>query len=102
MNAVRKKSKELDPYLKGRIGEARIILEELSKPSNLPGTSKIYYTGNFRKDVLDNYTEIQSEKIFESMLKYRNILDLFQSKLPSFTDEDGVEWTGYEYIARVR
>jgi hypothetical protein len=36
------------------------------------------------------------------MLKYRNILDLFQSKLPSFTDEDGVEWTGYEYIARVR
>ena len=24
---------------------------------------------------------------------------MFQKKVPSFTDADGVEWSGYEYIA---
>ena len=46
MNKVRKKSKELDRYLKAEIGEAIIQLTELTKPSNLPGTQKLYYTGN--------------------------------------------------------
>ena len=98
MSGVRS-GKELDPYLRGRIGEARIQLENLIKPSNLSGTSKVYYLGNFRKDVLDNFTEKQSNKIFAAMEKLHKHVHLFQKKVPSFFDADGVEWSGYEYIA---
>ena len=91
--------KELDPYLRARIGEARIQLENLIKPSNRSGTSKVYYLGNFRKDVLDNFTEKQSNKIFAAMEKLHKHVHLFQKKVPSFFDADGVEWSGYEYIA---
>ena len=98
MSGVRS-GKELDPYLRARIGEARIQLENLIKPSNRSGTSKVYYLGNFRKDVLDNFTEKQSNKIFAAMEKTHKHLHLFQKKVPSFTDADGVEWAGYEYMA---
>jgi len=98
MSGVRS-GKELDPYLRARIGEARIQLENLIKPSNRSGTSKVYYLGNFRKDVLDNFTEKQSNKIFASMEKLHKYVHLFQKKVPSFTDADGIEWSGYEYIA---
>ena len=33
-----KTGKELDPYLRARIGEARLLLEQLIKPSNPSGT----------------------------------------------------------------
>jgi len=33
------------------------------------------------------------------MEKLHDHVHLFQKKVPSFTDADGVEWTGYEYIA---
>ena len=94
-----KTGKELDPYLRARIGEARIQLENLIKPSNRSGTGKVYYIGNFRKDVLDNFTEKQSNKIFAAMEKLHKHVHLFQKKVPSFFDADGVEWSGYEYIA---
>ena len=42
-----KKGKELDPYLKARIGEARFNLEQLIKPSNPSGTKRVYYLGNY-------------------------------------------------------
>ena len=67
--------------------------------SNRSGTSKVYYLGNFRKDVLDNFTEKQSNKIFAAMEKLHKHVHLFQKKVPSFFDADGVEWSGYEYIA---
>ena len=98
MSGVRS-GKELDPYLRARIGEARIQLENLIKPSNRSGTSKVYYLGNFRKDVLDNITEKQSNKIFAAMEKLHKHVHLFQKKVPSCFDADGVEWSGYEYIA---
>ena len=98
MSGVRS-GKELDPYLRARIGEARIQLENLIKPSNRSGTSKVYYLGNFIKDVLDNFTEKQSNKIFAAMEKLHKHVHLFQKKVPSFFDADGVEWSGYEYIA---
>ena len=98
MSGVRS-GKELDPYLRARIGEARIQLENLIKPSNRSGTSKVYYLGNFRKDVLDNFTEKQSNKIFAAMEKLHKHVHLFQKKVPSFFDADGVERSGYEYIA---
>ena len=98
MSGVRT-GKELDPYLRARIGEARIQLETLIKPSVRSGTGRTYYLGNFRKDVLDNFTEKQANKIFAAMEKTHKHLHLFQKKVPSFKDADGVEWSGYEYIA---
>ena len=44
-----RKVKELDPYIKSRVGEALLQLDGLTKPSNRPGTSKLYYTGNHNK-----------------------------------------------------
>ena len=73
---MRRKVKELDPYLKGRIGEALIQLQELHKPSNLPGTSRVYYTGNWAKDVYDNYTDKQAATIFAKVAKMKEGQDL--------------------------
>ena len=98
MSGVRR-GKELDPYLRARIGEARFNLEQLIKPSNPSGTKRVYYLGNFQKDVLDNFTEKQSIKIFAAMEKLHGHVHLFQKKVPSFKDADGVVWSGYEYIA---
>ena len=94
-----KRGKELDPYLRARIGDARFNLEQLIKPSNPSGTKRVYYLGNFQKDVLDNFTEKQSTKIFAVMDKFKDKVYMFQKKVPSFTDADGIEWSGYEYIA---
>ena len=93
-----KSGKELDPYLRARIGEARFLLEQLIKPSNPSGTKRVYYLGNFQKDVLDNFTDKQANKIFAVMDKFKKDVHMFQKKVPSFTDADGVEWSGYEYI----
>ena len=95
-----RKVKVLDPYIKARVGEALIQLRELTKPSNLPGTSKVYYTGNWAKDVYDNFTEKQAETMFKKVEKLNPKLTLFQSKLESWKDEEGEIWTGYDYIAR--
>jgi len=97
---MRRQVKELDRYLKAEIGEAIIQLTELAKPSNRPGTGKLYYTGNWAKDIYDNYTEKQAEHIFAKVAKLKNELTFFQVKIPSFKDSDGVEWTGYEYYAK--
>jgi len=95
-----RKVKELDPYIKSRVGEALIQLGELLKPSNRPGASKLYYTGNWAKDIYDNYTEKQAETIFKKVEKLKPHLTFFQSKLESFKDEDGKEWGGYDYYAK--
>ena len=95
-----RKVKVLDPYIKARVGEALIQLRELTKPSNLPGTSKVYYTGNWAKDVYDNFTEKEAETIFKKVEKLKPKLTLFQTKLESWKDEEGEIWTGYDYIAR--
>ena len=95
-----RKVKVLDPYIKARVGEALIQLREITKPSNLPGTSKVYYTGNWAKDVYDNFTEKQAETIFKKVEKLKPKLTLFQSKLESWKDEEGEICTGYDYIAR--
>ena len=76
-----RKVKELDPYIKSRVGEALIQLGELLKSSNRPGTSRLYYTGNWAKDIYDNYTEKQAETIFKKVEKLTPHLTFFQSKL---------------------
>lgn len=97
---MRRKVKELDPYIKARVGEAIIQLTELTKPSNLPGTGRLYYLGNWAKDIYDNYTLKQAETIFKKVEKLKSELTFYQVKIPSFKDSDGVEWGGYEYYAK--
>ena len=94
--------KELDPYIKARVGEALIQLGELVKPSNLSGTSKLYYTGQWAKDVYDNFTNKQAAVIFSKVrkLERESNLTFYQSKLETFKDHEGVEWTGYDYYAK--
>ena len=95
-----RKVKELDPYIKSRVGEALLKLEGLIKPSNLTGTGRLYYTGNWSKDIYDNYTEKQAETIFKKVEKLKPHLTFYQSKLESFTDADGKTWEGYDYYAK--
>ena len=95
-----RKVKELDPYIKSRVGEALIQLGELLKPSNRPGTSKLYYTGQWAKDVYDNFTNKQAAVIFSKVRKLEPQLTFYQVKLESFKDEDGKEWGGYDYYAK--
>ena len=103
MPEVRKKSKEIDHYVKQNVGEALLQLRELSKPSNRSGVSRVYYTGNWVNDIYNNYTEKQAQKIFDNANQYRDKLDFFQVKLKD-TYEDYNENTlqAYEYIARVK
>jgi hypothetical protein len=103
MPEVRKKSKEIDHYVKQHVGEALLQLRELSKPSNRSGVSKVYYTGNWVNDIYNNYTEKQAQKIFDNANQYRDKLDFFQVKLKD-TYEDYNEKTlqAYDYVARVK
>ena len=96
---MKRKVKQIDPYLKSKIGEARLTLMNLEKPSNKVGTQRVYYTGNFQEDVLNNYTEKQSQKIFKEFAKFRETLDFFQAKIKPFTDSEGEVFSGYDYIA---
>ena len=103
MEKVRKKSKEIDHYVKQNVGEALLQLRELSKPSNRSGVSRVYYTGNWVNDIYNNYTEKQAQKIFDNAYQYRDKLDFFQVKLND-TYEDYNEKTlqAYDYVARVK
>jgi hypothetical protein len=103
MEKVRKKSKEIDHYVKQNVGEALLQLRELSKPSNRSGISRVYYTGNWVNDIYNNYTEKQAQKIFDNANQYRDKLDFFQVKLND-TYEDYNEKTlqAYDYVARVK
>ena len=95
-----RKVKELDPYIKSRVGEALLQLSELIKPSNKTGTSRLYYTGQWAKDVYDNFTDKQAAAIFTKVRKLEPQLSFYQKKLESFKDEDGIEWGGYDYYAK--
>lgn len=95
----RRKVKELDTYLKSLIHEAIMQLKELKKPSNIIGTQKLYYTGQWAKDVYDNFTDLQAAKIFSKMDEMKKYLSFTQKKISSFTDEEGKVWSGYEYNA---
>ena len=95
-----RKVKELDPYIKARVGEAFLKLEGLLKPSNPSGTTRLYYTGQWAKDIYDNYTNKQAAVLFKKVRKLEPDLTFYQSKLETFKDHEGVEWTGYDYYAK--
>jgi hypothetical protein len=97
-------TKELDPYLKSKIGEAVIQIRELAKPSNLAGKQTVYYEGNWVKDIHNNYTEKQAQVIFDNVAQYMDKLDFFQKKVNYiyFEGIDDQPVQSYEYIARVK
>jgi len=100
---ARRQVKELDPYLKARIGEAVIQVRELAKPSNRSGTQRVYYEGNWVKDIHNNYTPKQAQKIFDNVSQFRDKLDFFQVKLNyTYEDVDESPIQAYEYVARVK
>jgi hypothetical protein len=105
MAQVRKKSKELDHYLKNIISGVPKKLDNFIDGSEKTMT---YYTGNWASDVADNFTEKQSEKIFKTMSKYisNDNLQFFQKKNKNIDigtwSEYGVNEpesiTSYDYI----
>lgn len=100
---ARRQVKELDPYLKARIGEAVLQVRELAKPSNRSGTSKVYYTGNWVKDIHNNFTNKQAQKIFDNVRQFTDKLDFFQKKSEIvYYDTDDTPIQAYDYIARVK
>ena len=100
---ARRQVKELDPYLKARIGEAVIQVRELAKPSNKSGKQRVYYEGNWVKDIHNNFTDKQAQKIFDNVNQFKDKLDFFQKKLDYvYDDVDEKPIQAYEYIARVK
>ena len=71
MQQARKKSKELDHYLKSVINSVPKKLDDFVSSND---TKMTYYTGNWATDVLNNYTEKQSEKIFKTMSKFMSTI----------------------------
>ena len=96
-------SKQIDRWLKSEIEKVpeRIIrFRETSKENKMT-----YYTGNWSKDVQDNLTERQSEKLFKKMFKIQDTpgLAFFQKKMSPIkvgaNDYDEAETiTGFQYI----
>lgn len=100
MTEVRRKVKELDHWLKDKIvNSITDVSKYLESNDNKP---HLYYTGNFQKDVLDNYTERQSNKIFKKFRKLQSVPNVifYQKKSVKFKDADGDEWSGYDYYVR--
>ena len=64
MAQARRKSKELDHYLKHIINDVPKKLEHFLEGND---KSMTFYTGNWAEDVANNFTEKQSEKIFKTM-----------------------------------
>jgi len=104
MSQVRK-SKELDHYLKSVING---VPKKLDHFINSNETKMTYYTGNWATDVLNNFTEKQSEKIFKNMAKYmdKDNVQFFQKKNKNieigtwseYGENEPESITSYDYI----
>ena len=79
MAQVRRKSKELDHYLKHIIND---VPQKIQHFLNGNEKSMTFYTGNWAEDVANNFTEKQSEKIFKTMSRFVDTgkLQFFQKK----------------------
>jgi|TARA_B100000242_G_C42882212_1_gene409350 hypothetical protein len=102
-----RKTKELDHHLKHIINQVPISLEKFENNKEKKIT---YYTGNWATDVMNNFTEKQSEKIFKKMNKIMNnnpnIMFLQKRMKPikvgswsEYGEQEPYEITGFEYIA---
>ena len=105
-----RKTKELDHHLKHIINSVPINLEKFENNKEKKIT---YYTGNWATDVMNNFTEKQSEKIFKKMNKIMdnnpNIMFLQKRMKPisvgswsEYGEQEPYDITGFEYIALKR
>ena len=85
-------SKEIDHYLKSIIKD---VPDKLDRFYTSNEKSMVYYVGNFAEDVLNNFTEKQSEKLFKKIRGYHDNYVCLQRKLKNDLD-------GYEYIVAKR
>ena len=81
-------SKEIDGYLKSLIKD---VPDKLDRFYTSNEKSMVYYVGNFAEDVMNNFTEKQSEKLFKKIRGYHDNYVFLQRKLKNDLD-------GYEYI----
>ena len=81
-------SKEIDGYLKSLIKD---VPDKLDRFYTSNEKSMVYYVGNFAEDVMNNFTEKQSEKLFKKIRGYHDNYIFVQRKLKNDLD-------GYEYI----
>ena len=79
MAQARRKSKELDHYLKHIINDVPQKIQHFLEGND---KSMTFYTGNWAEDVANNFTEKQSEKIFKTMARFVDTgeLQFFQRK----------------------
>ena len=96
-------SKEIDRWLKTIIEQVPDKIKSFR--DNKLESQMVYYTGNWQKDVLDNLTAKQSEKIFKKMHKLHDEggLQFLQKRLKDVKigeSEYGKAETitGYQYI----
>ena len=100
-----RKSKELDHYLKSVINSVPTKLESFMSSEDKKMT---YYTGNWATDVLNNYTEKQSEKIFKKMSKFmddsnfsfvqKKNKDIEVGTWSEYGEQEAETISSYEYI----
>ena len=102
-----RKTKELDHHLKHIINQVPISLEKFENNKEKKIT---YYTGNWATDVMNNFTEKQSEKIFKKIKKMMssnpNIMFVQKRMTPihvgswsQYGEQEPHDITGFEYIA---
>ena len=60
-----------DEYLKSSIKNSIKTIEDFTK-NRKRGEQIAYYEGNFQEDVLNNFSNKESEEIFNTMKKYLN------------------------------
>ena len=81
-------SKEIAHYLKSLIKD---VPDKLDRFYTSNEKSMVYYVGNFAEDVMNNFTEKQSDKLFKKIRGYHDNYIFVQRKLKNDLD-------GYEYI----
>jgi hypothetical protein len=72
-----RQTKELDHYLKRIID---LVPDKIQNFIDGNEKSMVYYTGSWAKDIYDNYTEKQSQKIFKTMDKFNDKVMFFQRR----------------------
>lgn len=92
MKKEKKLKKFKDAFLKPIILESLDTLEQVVS-TRKPGEKTIYYSGNFQEDVLNNFSQKQSKKIFKQMQHYQSMNDLtfVQKKVKVVDNFDNVE-----------
>ena len=106
----KKLKKFKDPFLKSAVMKSFYKIEELLWLKS-SGDKAIYYEGNFQEDVLNNFSQKQSEKIFKRMKLFQSKENLmfFQRKTKAVKSYDLIEIDVnkepthfYEYIVTKR